>query len=742
MDAVEKSSFEMIEDTSSNEKSEHDAQAHNKEEVILVLHEEVIPNGMSDGIALPTDTIDHAPLTTSSTVISEFDIQSQPSLAEAITFHHRNTSTSSQMKDGDHFSEDDTDYYRMSSSSSNASGFVTDMSSLAHLPEEKDEDQLQHVSNIVFFPEPEDDSVCSKDKAVTLEFNAGTSADPSLQQSFPETDEEAKTCHTDEAIFSVAVEDATTTSYDLVTAASSVVESGSNSDMSSQHSFTKVEGKPKIIYDNIVGLDSELKEVVPSSSSTIDSKCNASSSLQQSPMKIGEAVRTQHEKSIILTPTEDVTVSSIDSTSSALESDTPHQKPLTSVDEGERKTQDNTTVLNSELKDVSVSWRDDSSCDDCVVAATDPPKARKQFLQETEEGVKTSHDNGVSLISESEVKEGAAPINISTSTNRMLSTTSTVFYSCDSESETYPQGNPTEATKTPEIRGNIFARGIKNANVVNFESTRSLDFPFPEKLMEGRTEVSGYETPLTSKSMPDHQRSTSRTFAKSLPDCHTDTSRLFCYPPSQPLPEDDSVSTVGLQNCKSDTELVINNAEVFHNIEDRPMFQKIRKGAVTVMGGALVGVGIPLIPTPVPGALFIASGLSLLGTEYPKAQEFMDKGVDSLSEFAGGVDSDDSSGGSEGSREKARAHLAAASSTLSDTVDLNLVCGIIVPSKEEVQYVVNATVEKSAAVGKKVNRTLKSFVKGAVLPAANFFARRQRYNPDDEVRYGDVHEAF
>ena len=160
------------------------------------------------------------------------------------------------------------------------------------------------------------------------------------------------------------------------------------------------------------------------------------------------------------------------------------------------------------------------------------------------------------------------------------------------------------------------------------------------------------------------------------------------------------------------------------------------------MGGALVGVGISLIPTPVPGALVIVSGLSLLGTEYPKAQEFMDKGVDSLSEFAGGVDSDDSSGGSEGSREKARAHLAAASSTLSDTVDLNLVCGIIVPSKEEVQYVVNATVEKSAVVGKKVNRTLKSFVKGAVLPAANFFTRRKRYNPDDEVRFGDVHDAF
>ena len=106
------------------------------------------------------------------------------------------------------------------------------------------------------------------------------------------------------------------------------------------------------------------------------------------------------------------------------------------------------------------------------------------------------------------------------------------------------------------------------------------------------------------------------------------------------------------------------------------------------------------------------------------------------------MDSNDSSGEGKGSRKKARAHLAAANSTLLNTVDLNLVCGLIVPSREEVRYVVNATVEKSAVVGKKVNRTLKSFVKGAVLPAANFFTRRKRYNPDDEVRFGDVHDAF
>jgi len=60
----------------------------------------------------------------------------------------------------------------------------------------------------------------------------------------------------------------------------------------------------------------------------------------------------------------------------------------------------------------------------------------------------------------------------------------------------------------------------------------------------------------------------------------------------------------------------------------------LRKGAVTVGGGALIAVGIPLIPTPAPGALFIVGGLSLLGTEYPEVQEILEKGRDKLEEYA------------------------------------------------------------------------------------------------------------
>ena len=67
---------------------------------------------------------------------------------------------------------------------------------------------------------------------------------------------------------------------------------------------------------------------------------------------------------------------------------------------------------------------------------------------------------------------------------------------------------------------------------------------------------------------------------------------------------------------------------------------------------------------------------------------------------------------------------------------------MIIPSKEEVRYVLKSGVDDAAVVGGKVNRTLKSFVKGPVLPATKFSARIKKYGPNEEVRYGDFHEVF
>jgi len=68
--------------------------------------------------------------------------------------------------------------------------------------------------------------------------------------------------------------------------------------------------------------------------------------------------------------------------------------------------------------------------------------------------------------------------------------------------------------------------------------------------------------------------------------------------------------------------------------EDLSLKRKIQKGARTVTGTALIAIGIPLIPTPVPGIVFIAGGLSVLSTEYPEAAVIMEKGRDKLAKYA------------------------------------------------------------------------------------------------------------
>lgn len=134
-------------------------------------------------------------------------------------------------------------------------------------------------------------------------------------------------------------------------------------------------------------------------------------------------------------------------------------------------------------------------------------------------------------------------------------------------------------------------------------------------------------------------------------------------------------------------------------------------------GGALIGVGIPLIPTPVPGALFIAGGLSLLGTEYPEAQELLDKGRVSLYEYAENRDDED---------DDQRSLLDSISSDTStdSEMELNFVCGVIMPSRNEVDQLVNKAADNAKGVGSRMNRSLKSFVKGAILPVVNVITRK------------------
>eukprot|EP00558_Chaetoceros_sp_UNC1202_P002916 CAMPEP_0197234694 /NCGR_PEP_ID=MMETSP1429-20130617/2384_1 /TAXON_ID=49237 /ORGANISM="Chaetoceros sp., Strain UNC1202" /LENGTH=209 /DNA_ID=CAMNT_0042693165 /DNA_START=54 /DNA_END=683 /DNA_ORIENTATION=- len=62
----------------------------------------------------------------------------------------------------------------------------------------------------------------------------------------------------------------------------------------------------------------------------------------------------------------------------------------------------------------------------------------------------------------------------------------------------------------------------------------------------------------------------------------------------------------------------------------------MRKASVAVTGGALVVVGLPLIPMPTPGGVVVVGGgMALLATEFPAAQRALDKSRESLAKMVG-----------------------------------------------------------------------------------------------------------
>lgn len=77
------------------------------------------------------------------------------------------------------------------------------------------------------------------------------------------------------------------------------------------------------------------------------------------------------------------------------------------------------------------------------------------------------------------------------------------------------------------------------------------------------------------------------------------------------------------------------------NEEGDNVLKVIRKAGVAVTGGALVAVGLPMIPMPTPGGVVVVgSGMALLATEFPAAQRALDRSRQGLATLVGD-DSDD-----------------------------------------------------------------------------------------------------
>mmetsp|Transcript_3150 Transcript_3150/g.4596 ORF Transcript_3150/g.4596 Transcript_3150/m.4596 type:complete len:247 (+) Transcript_3150:134-874(+) len=60
----------------------------------------------------------------------------------------------------------------------------------------------------------------------------------------------------------------------------------------------------------------------------------------------------------------------------------------------------------------------------------------------------------------------------------------------------------------------------------------------------------------------------------------------------------------------------------------------IRKSAVAIAGGSLVGIGAVLVPLPIPAGIFtMGVGMAVLGTEFPQAQQALDTAVDKIADI-------------------------------------------------------------------------------------------------------------
>lgn len=76
--------------------------------------------------------------------------------------------------------------------------------------------------------------------------------------------------------------------------------------------------------------------------------------------------------------------------------------------------------------------------------------------------------------------------------------------------------------------------------------------------------------------------------------------------------------------------------------KDGNVLKMIRKAGVAVTGGALVAVGLPMIPMPTPGGVVVVgSGMALLATEFPAAQRALDRSRQGLAHLVGDESDDD-----------------------------------------------------------------------------------------------------
>ena len=136
--------------------------------------------------------------------------------------------------------------------------------------------------------------------------------------------------------------------------------------------------------------------------------------------------------------------------------------------------------------------------------------------------------------------------------------------------------------------------------------------------------------------------------------------------------------------------------------------KNLRKAGVAVAGGALITVGVPLIPVLCTGELMIIGGMALLATEFDSAKKVLTKGKEKLVEFA---ENDDEMSDSSKAAEKQQQQQQPDGSG---------------SKAEEMDEAINKVEQMARHMAKNMKLSMKKMVKKDILPMIDRFTDSEK----------------
>lgn len=168
---------------------------------------------------------------------------------------------------------------------------------------------------------------------------------------------------------------------------------------------------------------------------------------------------------------------------------------------------------------------------------------------------------------------------------------------------------------------------------------------------------------------------------------------------------------------------------------NRSLLEKARKVSVGVAGGAMVLVGLPLIPAPTPGGVVVVGGgMALLATEFPAAARALDKTRERLAK-AVAEDTDDRNDESDGNENAKSISTPTSTPTRSmsmknDSIEYSLTgtplrkgSRVSTQSKEYMDEVQEVR-RKATKTIKDTKQSVKRFIRGTILPIMEKMSKR------------------